>query len=74
MTAVELVTADGEHVRADADHEPELFWALRGGGGNFGIVTALEFALYPIERVYAGWLIWPWERRSASCTAGRSGR
>ena len=61
LTAVELVTADGEHVRADADHEPELFWALRGGGGNFGAVTALEFRLYPIERVYAGSLIWPWE-------------
>ena len=48
-------------MRADADHEPELFWALRGGGGNFGAVTALEFCLYPVERVYAGSLIWPWE-------------
>ncbi len=61
LTAVELVTADGDHVRTDAEHEPELFWALRGGGGNFGAVTALEFALYPVENVYAGWLIWPWE-------------
>jgi FAD/FMN-containing dehydrogenase len=61
ITALELVTADGEHVRVDADHEPELFWALRGGGGNFGVVTALEFALYPLETAYAGWLIWPWE-------------
>jgi hypothetical protein len=61
LTAVELVTADGEHVRADADHEPELFWALRGGGGNFGAVTALEFRLHPIERVYAGSLIWDWQ-------------
>src|SRR5262249_55086917 len=47
VTAIELVTADGEHVRADAEHEPDLFWALRGGGGSFGVVTALEFALYP---------------------------
>jgi FAD/FMN-containing dehydrogenase len=60
VTAVELVTADGSLVRADADHEPELFWALRGGGGNFGVVTALEFALYPITTAYAGLLAWDW--------------
>ena len=53
VTAVELVTADGEHVRADADNEPDLFWGLRGGGGNFGAVTAIEFALYPVEHAYA---------------------
>jgi FAD/FMN-containing dehydrogenase len=62
VTAIELVTADGEHVRADADREPDLFWAMRGGGGGFGVVTALEFALYPVEHAYAGWLVWPWER------------
>ena len=62
VLAVELVTADGEHIRVDSDHEPELFWGLRGGGGNFGVVTAIEFALYPVEQLYAGWLIWPWER------------
>jgi FAD/FMN-containing dehydrogenase len=58
LTAVELVTADGEHVRADANRNAELFWALRGGGGSFGVVTALEFRLYPIESAYAGMLIW----------------
>jgi FAD/FMN-containing dehydrogenase len=58
LTAVELVTADGEHVRADADRNSELFWALRGGGGSFGVVTALEFRLYAIETAYAGMLIW----------------
>ena len=58
LTAVELVTADGSVVRADADTNAELFWALRGGGGSFGVVTALEFALYPIESAYAGMLIW----------------
>ena len=62
VTAVELVNADGELVRADADHEPELFWALRGGGGSFGVVTALEFRLYPITEVHAGVLFFPIER------------
>jgi FAD/FMN-containing dehydrogenase len=60
LTAVELVTADGELVRTDDEHEPELFWALRGGGGNFGVVTALEFELYPVRQAYAGWLAWDW--------------
>ena len=60
ITAAELVTADGALVRTDRDHEPDLLWALRGGGGNFGIVTALEFALYPVSQVYAGALAWDW--------------
>ncbi|MGY1761660.1 FAD-binding oxidoreductase [Geodermatophilus sp. SYSU D00779] len=58
LTAVELVTADGELVRVDAGHDPELFWALRGGGGNFGVVTALEFRLFPIASATAGMLVW----------------
>ena len=58
ITAVELVTADGRLVRTDAQHEPDLFWAVRGGGGNFGVVTAMEFRLYPIETAYAGMLVW----------------
>ena len=62
ITAIELVTADGRLRRVDHDHEPELFWALRGGGGNFGVVTALEFRLFPISEVYAGALFFPWER------------
>src|SRR3954468_2826594 len=62
VTAIELVTADGEHVRVDATHDPDLFWALRGGGGNFGVVTALEFTLYPVSALYGGWLVWPWEQ------------
>ena len=60
LTAVEIVTAGGNLVRADAEHDSELFWAVRGGGGNFGVVTALEFRLYPIETAYAGWLVWDW--------------
>jgi len=62
VTAIELVTADGEHIRTAAGHEPELFWALRGGGGNFGVVTAMEFKLFPVESLYAGMMLWPWER------------
>jgi FAD/FMN-containing dehydrogenase len=54
VVAVELVTADGRLVRADRRNEPELFWAVRGGGGSFGVVTAIEFALYPVSEVYAG--------------------
>jgi FAD/FMN-containing dehydrogenase len=61
VTAIELVTPDGDHVRTDAEHDPDLFWALRGGGGNFGVVTAIEFRLYPVSSLYGGWLIWPWE-------------
>lgn len=58
LTAVELVTADGELVRADADHHPDLFWAVRGGGGNLGVVTAMEFRLLPVADVFAGMLLW----------------
>jgi FAD/FMN-containing dehydrogenase len=62
VTAIELVTADGSLVRADAETETDLFWALRGGGGaNFGVVTALEFTLYPIETAYAGLMVWDWK-------------
>src|SRR4029078_10869958 len=60
ILAIELVTAEGRLVRADRDNEPELFWALRGGGGNFGIVTALEFELHPVSQVYAGPLAGDW--------------
>ena len=62
VVAVEIVKADGTLVRASADNESELFWAIRGGGGNFGVVTAIEFRLYPIATVYAGMMLWPLER------------
>lgn len=62
VTALELVTADGELMRVDAQHEPDLFWALRGGGGNFGIVTAIEFDVVELEELYAGAFFFPFER------------
>ena len=62
LRAAEVVTAAGEIVRTDPDHDPELFWALRGGGGSFGVVTELELGLFPVPDLYAGALMWPWER------------
>jgi FAD/FMN-containing dehydrogenase len=60
----DVVTADGELVRVSADEHPELFWGLGGGGGNFGIVTSLEFDLYPVGTLYGGNLIYPVEKAS----------
>jgi FAD/FMN-containing dehydrogenase len=71
VTAVELVTADGKLVRADRDNEPELYWAIRGGGGSFGVVTSIEFTLYPVPEVYAGVLFFPVERGSEVLKAWR---
>jgi hypothetical protein len=62
VNAIELVTADGLEIRTDHDNDPDLFWALRGGGGSFGIVTALEIELLPITHVYAGAMFWPQDR------------
>jgi hypothetical protein len=62
VTAAEMVTADGRWVRADAEHDSDLFWALRGGGGSFGVVTALEFRLFPHTEAYAGALWYPIQR------------
>jgi FAD/FMN-containing dehydrogenase len=71
VTAVELIDAEGELVRVDADNEPDLFWALRGGGGSFGLVTAMEFELYPMREVYAGVLFFPVERATEVLRAWR---
>jgi hypothetical protein len=62
VLSAEVVTADGDVVRADAETNADLFWALRGGGGSFGVVTEVEIALYPVPEAYAGWLVWPADR------------
>jgi FAD binding domain len=71
VVAADIVTADGGLRRVDEDHDRDLFWAIRGGGGSFGIVTALEFRLFPITRVTAGALFWPIERASEVLHAWR---
>jgi len=62
VLSAEIVTAEGATVAADADSHPDLFWAVRGGGGNFGVVTALEFRLFPIPEAYGGTVWFPPER------------
>src|SRR5689334_237448 len=59
VTAVEIVTADGRLRRVTADDDAELFWAIRGGKGNFGVVTALEFDLVPVASLFGGGLFFP---------------
>ena len=61
LLGVEMVTADGDVVRADERENPDLFWACQGGGGNFGIVTSLRFKLHPITNVSIYNLTWPWD-------------
>jgi FAD/FMN-containing dehydrogenase len=62
MRQADVITADGELVRVGADEHPELFWGIGGGGGNFGIVTSLEFQLYPVGTLYGGDLIYPMQK------------
>jgi FAD/FMN-containing dehydrogenase len=62
VRGAEIITADGEVRRISADQEADLFWAIRGGGGNFGVVTEFEYQLYPFDRnVLSGSIVWPIE-------------
>jgi FAD/FMN-containing dehydrogenase len=62
LLGVDMVLADGSFVTADAEHNADLFWAVRGGGGNFGVVTSFLFRLHPISTVYGGPMFWPLEK------------
>lgn len=59
VLAAEIVTADGQHLRVDATNHPDLFWAIRGGGGNFGVVTRLKFQLHAMPQFTGGILVLP---------------
>ena len=72
VTAAEIVTPDGRLVRTEAGHEPDLFWAVRGGGGSVGVVTALEMRLYPVRELYAGALFFPIQRAAQVLHAWRA--
>jgi FAD/FMN-containing dehydrogenase len=59
LLAAETVTADGQQLHVDAETHPDLFWAIRGGGGNFGVVTRFQYRLHEVERVVGGMLVLP---------------
>jgi FAD/FMN-containing dehydrogenase len=71
VLAIEYVSADGEHVRADRRHHADAFWAMKGGGGGFGIVTHIEFELFQVGAIQAGGLWFPVERASEVLNAWR---
>jgi hypothetical protein len=71
IISLEVVTADGRQLTCDHERNPELFWALRGGTGSVAIVTAMELQLFAVPELYAGAMLWPWERASEILHAWR---
>ncbi|WP_371787829.1 FAD-binding oxidoreductase [Streptomyces griseoaurantiacus] len=69
LLSAEVVLADGGVVTADAEHEPDLFWALRGGGGNFGVVTSMRIRLHRLRTLLSGLVMYPWDQAPAVLTA-----
>jgi FAD/FMN-containing dehydrogenase len=65
LLGVDMVLADGSFVMANEEEHADLFWAVRGGGGNFGVVTSFLFKLHPISTVYGGPMMWPFEQAEA---------
>jgi FAD/FMN-containing dehydrogenase len=74
LKSVELVTAEGEVLQVDDDSDPDLFWGLRGGGGNFGVAASLEFEVHPIQEVLGGLVPIRCPTRSASLLPIRRSR
>jgi FAD/FMN-containing dehydrogenase len=66
VLSVDVVTADGSFITASEDSHPDLFWGIRGGGGNFGVVTSFEYRLHPVERLLAGLVAYPIEQGRAA--------
>ena len=71
LISADVVLADGSIVTASADENADLFWGLRGGGGNFGVVTSFEFRLHPVTSILGGMLLYPFEQAGAVLRAAR---